>query len=191
MSNNSNQKDNERSKLRPVELRILKLESTVSYEFRSIRAAYKFVEGCIDFSHSSTYLLLSRVVINNKVTEEWKLIGANAERHQQYLVRFKPLPQQEVNNLGAKPCHLHPHMEEIKWWLDFQNVQYKENNGQLSIWLDRQKTRQAVVEHHCESDALIFLLPHKPDFILTVNCKGQRADRLLQFDKEIQKLESS
>lgn len=73
----------------PVEVKIIGKDNNGIIEFRSLRAAFEFIEDSIE-SDKTLHMIHSRVHVGNRLTNKWSLAAADASRHKLYLIRLKP-----------------------------------------------------------------------------------------------------
>lgn len=174
----------------PVEVRILKPDKEVVYCFPSIRAGYSFIEGCIDLSSRQAHIKLSRISTNKIINGEWTLIAADSTRNQQYLMRY-PLDQGvQLRTKAEGMSVLHPHLQELKWWLNNQGFKYREEGDIISLWLDGQGRQHVEVSHHPSEDYLILRLPENPGVVKKIKCAMLGGDRLNDFAQAIVEIKS-
>lgn len=74
--------------MRPVEIQIFSKGNPATYEFRSVRTAYEFVEDSLENIDPQLKWIRSRVYVSNSLTRKWLLFASDT--HRSFLIRLKP-----------------------------------------------------------------------------------------------------
>lgn len=82
----------------------------------------------------------------------------------------------------------HPHLKEVRAWLDTKKIKYDRINLNVCFWLDSTETCRVIVRHINSEDEINILLPKHPGLTYKLSCRRFGDERLEHFEQALDRL---